>query len=70
MFGGLALLVSGNMAIAVSGKGGILVRVDPEASDRLQQISTAVPMVMRGREMRRSPRLEADHLRTKRQLEP
>ena len=31
MFGGLAFLVGGNMAIAASGQGGILVRVDPES---------------------------------------
>ena len=35
MFGGLAFLVGGNMAVAASGQGGILVRVDPEASDEL-----------------------------------
>ena len=35
MFGGLAFLVGGNMAIAASGQGGILVRVDPEKSDEL-----------------------------------
>ena len=29
MFGGLAFLIGGNMAIAASGQGGILVRVDP-----------------------------------------
>ena len=29
MFGGLAFLVNGNMAVAASGQGGILVRVDP-----------------------------------------
>jgi TfoX/Sxy family transcriptional regulator of competence genes len=35
MFGGLAFLVGGNMAIAASGQGGILVRVGTEQSDRL-----------------------------------
>ena len=33
MFGGLAFLIGGNMAIAASGEGGLLVRVDPEQSD-------------------------------------
>ena len=35
MFGGLAFLIGGNMAIAASGQGGILVRVDPRQSDQL-----------------------------------
>ena len=32
MFGGLAFLVGGNMAISASGQGGLLVRVDPAES--------------------------------------
>ena len=51
MFGGLAFLVGGNMAIAASGQGGILVRVDPAQSDELVSTTRAEPMVMRGREM-------------------
>jgi TfoX/Sxy family transcriptional regulator of competence genes len=48
MFGGLAFLVNRNMAIAASGKGGLLVRVDPKESDDL--IGAHVePMVMGGR---------------------
>jgi len=35
MFGGLAFLIGGNMAVGVSGQGGILVRVDPDESDEL-----------------------------------
>ena len=35
MFGGLAFLIEGNMAIAASGQGGILVRVGPERSEHL-----------------------------------
>ena len=35
MFGGLAFLIGGNMAIAASGQGGVLVRVDPGRADRL-----------------------------------
>lgn len=51
MFGGLAFLVDGNMAIAASGQGGILVRVDPEQSDELVATTPAEPMEMRGRRM-------------------
>jgi TfoX/Sxy family transcriptional regulator of competence genes len=51
MFGGLAFLIGGNMAIAASGQGGILVRVDPEQSDELVGTTPAEPMEMRGRRM-------------------
>jgi TfoX/Sxy family transcriptional regulator of competence genes len=51
MFGGLAFLVHGNMAVAASGQGGLLVRVDPSESDALVASSNARPMEMRGREM-------------------
>jgi TfoX/Sxy family transcriptional regulator of competence genes len=51
MFGGLAFLIGGNMAIAASGQGGILVRVDPEESDELVASTPAEPMEMRGRTM-------------------
>jgi TfoX/Sxy family transcriptional regulator of competence genes len=51
MFGGLAFLVGGNMAIAASGEGGILVRVAPEDSDRLVDETPAEVAVMRGRQL-------------------
>jgi TfoX/Sxy family transcriptional regulator of competence genes len=51
MFGGLAFLIGGNMAVAASGQGGLLVRVDPAASDELVATTPARPMEMRGREM-------------------
>jgi TfoX/Sxy family transcriptional regulator of competence genes len=52
MFGGLAFLVGGNMAVAASGQGGILVRADPAESDALVETTEAQPMEMRGRKMR------------------
>lgn len=52
MFGGLAFLVGGNMAVAAGGKGGLLVRVDPDASDALVATGKADLMEMRGRTMR------------------
>ena len=52
MFGGLAFLVGGNMAVGVSGQGGILVRVDPDESDELVATTSAQLMEMRGRSMR------------------
>jgi TfoX/Sxy family transcriptional regulator of competence genes len=68
MFGGLAFLVGGNMAVAASGQGGILVRVDPEESDALVAGGRASLMEMRGREMRGWLRVDAEHVRTKREL--
>ena len=68
MFGGLAFLVGGNMAIAASGQGGIMVRVDPAESESIVAKTSARPMVMRGREMAGWLRVDSDDVRTKRQL--
>lgn len=68
MFGGLAFLIGGNMAIAASGEGGVLVRADPEESDRLVEMTSARVMEMRGKQMRGWLRVEAEDVRTKRQL--
>ncbi len=68
MFGGLAFLVGGNMAIAASGQGGVLVHVDPDESDRLLASTSAQPFVMRGRAMKGWLRVDDDGVRTKRQL--
>jgi TfoX/Sxy family transcriptional regulator of competence genes len=51
MFGGLAFLVNGNMAVAASGQGGLLVRVDPAESSQLVETTPATEMEMRGRTM-------------------
>jgi TfoX/Sxy family transcriptional regulator of competence genes len=69
MFGGLAFLIGGNMAVAASGQGGILVRVDPDQSDDLAASSDAVVAIMRGRPMAGWLRVAPEHLRTKRQLD-
>ena len=69
MFGGLAFLVGGNMAIAASGQGGVLVRCDPAQSDDLVAKTDASLMEMRGREMQGWLRVDDEHVRTKRQLE-
>ena len=68
MFGGLAFLVGGNMAVGASGQGGILVRVDPEESDDLVASTPAQPMEMRGREMRGWLRVEAGAVGTEHDL--
>ena len=69
MFGGLAFLIGGNMAVAASGQGGILVRADPAASARLVSTTKAQPMVApRGRTMNGWLRVDTEHVREKRQL--
>jgi TfoX/Sxy family transcriptional regulator of competence genes len=68
MFGGLAFLIRGNMAIAASGEGGVLVRVEPAESDRLVDSTNAEVAVMRGRPMQGWLRVQPEDLRTKRQL--
>ena len=70
MFGGLAFLVGGNMSVAASGQGGLMVRVDPEQTDELAAKPHAGPMVMRGREMQGWLRVADEGVRTKRALEP
>src|SRR5438094_3215518 len=68
MFGGLSFLIGGNMAIAASGQGGLLVRVDPEESDELVSATEAETMVMRGREMKGWLRVASEHVGTNEQL--
>jgi TfoX/Sxy family transcriptional regulator of competence genes len=68
MFGGLAFLLGGNMAVAASGQGGLLVRVDPAESDALIASTNARPMEMRGRTMTGWLRVDAEDVRTKREL--
>lgn len=52
MFGGLAFLINGNMAIAASGQGGLLVRADPVEAEAWIDGDSVAPMEMRGREMK------------------
>ena len=69
MFGGLAFLVGGNMAVGASGQGGILVRVDPEESDSLLASTNARLMEMRGRSMRGWLRVESEDVGAEGELE-
>lgn len=68
MFGGLAFLVGGHMAVAVRGRGGLLVRVDPDEAESLVAAGRARPMEMRGRPVRGWVHVDADAVRTRRQL--
>ena len=70
MFGGLAFLVGGNMSVAASGQGGLMVRVAPEDTETLLGKPHARPFEMRGREMQGWLRVDPEGVRTKRQLQP
>jgi TfoX/Sxy family transcriptional regulator of competence genes len=69
MFGGLAFLIGGNMAVAASGQGGILLRVDPDEGDALAARPHVEVAVMRGRAMTGWLRIGPEGVKTKRQLE-
>ena len=68
MFGGLSFLVGGHLAVAASGQGGLMVRVDPTKSDTLVERSNARPLEMRGRPMQGWLRVDTEDVSTKRQL--
>ncbi len=69
MFGGLAFLINGNMSVSASGKGGLLLHVDPDETDKLLSKPHAHPFEMRGRTMNGWLRVDPDGVKTKRQLE-
>jgi hypothetical protein len=69
MFGGLAFLIGGHMAVAASGQGGLMVRVPPDDTAALVQREHVSPMVMSGRETRGWLRVADDGIKTKRQLQ-
>lgn len=68
MFGGLAFLIGGNMAVAASGQGGMMTRADPAESNALVESTKADFVVMRGRQMQGWLRVDTDHVQAKREL--
>ncbi len=68
MFGGLAFLVNGHMAVSASNRGGIMLRVDVAQTDHLLATTAAQPMEMRGGPVEGWLRVAAEDVRTKRQL--
>ena len=68
MFGGLAFLIGGNMAIAASGQGGLLVRCDPSDSAKLVKNNGATIAVMRGQPMLGWLRVDDSKVKTKKDL--
>ncbi|HEX3510660.1 MAG TPA: TfoX/Sxy family protein [Solirubrobacteraceae bacterium] len=70
MFGGLAFLIDGNLALAVSQRDALLVRVGPDgAADALSRPHTE-QAVMGGRVMRGWVYVSFEGVRTKRELAP
>jgi hypothetical protein len=69
MFGGLAFLIDGKMAVSASGRGGLMVRVAPSETDRLLARPHVGPFEMRGRPLDGWLRVDVEGIRTKRQLE-
>ncbi len=69
MFGGLAFLIHGHMAVSASGQGGLLLRVDPGRTQDLLGRPHAHPFVMREREMDGWLRIDEEGVRTKRELQ-
>jgi len=70
MFGGLAFLVNGNMCVSASGKGGMLVRIDPAETKAALAQPHATRMVMGGRSMDGWIRIAPAGVSTKREIEP
>jgi hypothetical protein len=69
MFGGLAFLVDGHMAVAASREGGIMLRVDPAETEALLAKPFCRPSQMRGKPIDGWLRVDVEGLETKRQLE-
>ena len=69
MFGGLAFLINGNMSVAASGRGGLMVRVPPAETEKLLMREHVEPMVMAGRETHGWLRVSLDGVKTRRQLQ-
>jgi TfoX/Sxy family transcriptional regulator of competence genes len=59
MFGGLAFLVGGHMAVAASGQGGLMLRCDPDETEALLAEPGAEEFEMRGKTMRGWLRVDA-----------
>jgi hypothetical protein len=70
MFGGLAFLIGGHMAITASRQGGIMVHVSPEECETLIATAGAVQVEMRGRTMPGWVRVSSDELGDDDQLKP
>lgn len=64
MFGGLAFLVHGHMAVAAIGQGGLMLRIDPTDAESLVDGHQVTRMEMRGRELAGWLRVSAEAVAT------
>jgi hypothetical protein len=69
MFGGLAFLIGGHLAVSASSQGGLLLRTDPAQTEALLEEPHAEPFVMRGSEMSGWLRIDPDGLGSEEDLE-
>ena len=69
MFGGLAFLIGGYMSVSASGRGGLLLRCEPDETEALVAKPHAGPFEMRGRVMDGWLRVDPEGLKTKRELQ-
>ncbi len=70
MFGGLAFLLDGRMAVVASNKGGLMIRIDPAISAELVETTQATYAEMRGRHMRNWLYLDRTAVPSRAELEP
>lgn len=68
MFGGLAFLITGNMAVTASGEGGLLLRADPAEVPELCKEPGVEQAVMKGRVMTGWIRVPTDQVTNKLEL--
>jgi TfoX/Sxy family transcriptional regulator of competence genes len=68
MFGGLAFLINGNMAVSASSQGGLLLRVDPARTESLVSEPDVRRFEMRGREMDGWLRVDESVVKSKKEL--
>jgi TfoX/Sxy family transcriptional regulator of competence genes len=68
MFGGLAFLINGNMSVAVSSQGGLLVRIEPDTTEEALSREHVSLMEMGKRQMRGWIRVAPEGVRGKREL--
>ena len=70
MFGGVAFLVGGHLAVGASSKGGLMLRVEPAQTEALLALPRAEPFEMRGKAMSGWLRVDIDGFADEAELGP
>jgi TfoX/Sxy family transcriptional regulator of competence genes len=68
MFGGLAFLIGGHIAVAASRDGRLMLKIDEDELEAALALPHVTAMVMRGREMTGWVRIDADALEDEQEL--